>query len=199
MNFYILILLFSISCTKTINLSEGFQKLLVEAASDRLNYNISYDGRYINIPYPNGDIPSNIGVCTDLVIRSFRQVNIDLQELVHEDMKRNYDIYPSKRIWGLKSPDTNIDHRRVPNLQTFFTRMGSSLVITKEAQNYKPGDIITWDISGRSPWHIGIVSDKISNITGNPLIIHNMGRGPIINDMLFKFKITGHYRYSGKN
>ena len=186
------------SCSETIILPNGFQKSLVEAAKDRLNYNISYDGRYIKIPYPNGDIPSNIGVCTDLIIRSFRKLDIDLQKLVHEDMKKNYHAYPSKKIWGLKSPDTNIDHRRVPNLQTFFTRMGSSLAITKKAQNYKPGDIVTWDIAGRSPWHIGIVSDKISNITGNPLIIHNMGRGPIINDMLFKFKITGHYRYSGE-
>ena len=139
-------------------------------------------------------MPNNIGVCTDVVIRSYRKVGIDLQELVHQDIKANFSKYPSKKIWGLNSPDTNIDHRRVPNLQVFFSRFGQVLSISNKANDYSPGDLVTWMVPGNLP-HIGIVTDKYNKETGNPMIVHNIGRGPKLEDMLFSFKITGHYRY----
>lgn len=173
---------------------QTFESDLVQSALDRINHDVVYDGSYISIPYPNGDVPSNIGVCTDVVIRSYRKSGYDLQKLVHEDMKASFSSYPSKRIWGLNSTDKNIDHRRVPNLQTFFSRNGSSLPVTMEKSDYKPGDLVTWMVNGRLP-HIGIVTDKVSFKTGNPLIVHNIGSGPELDDMLFKYPITGHYKY----
>ncbi|MEH6450806.1 MAG: DUF1287 domain-containing protein [Oleispira sp.] len=173
---------------------QTFESELVQSALDRINHDVVYDGSYISIPYPNGDVPSNIGVCTDVVIRSYRKSGYDLQKLVHEDMKASFSSYPSKRIWGLNSTDKNIDHRRVPNLQTFFSRNGSSLPVTMEKSDYKPGDLVTWMVNGRLP-HIGIVTDKVSFKTGNPLIVHNIGSGPELEDMLFKYPITGHYKY----
>jgi len=173
---------------------QTFESDLVQSALDRINHDVVYDGSYISIPYPNGDVPSNIGVCTDVVIRSYRKSGYDLQKLVHEDMKASFSSYPSKRIWGLNSTDKNIDHRRVPNLQTFFSRNGASLPVTKEKSDYKPGDLVTWMVNGRLP-HIGIVTDKVSFKTGNPLIVHNIGSGPELDDMLFKYPITGHYKY----
>ena len=167
---------------------------LVKAAIERTGFNIWYDGSYYSIKYPGGDVPSNIGVCTDLVIRSYRTIGIDLQELVHRDIKENFSKYPSKRIWGLSGPDTNIDHRRVPNLQVFFSRQGQVLSVTNNAGDYSPGDIVTWIIPGNLP-HIGIVSDKYSKESGNPMIVHNIGRGPKLEDVLFLYQITGHYRY----
>lgn len=182
-------------CTDTLIISDGFQKDFVDAAIDRTNQSITYDPSYMKITYPNGDIPSHLGVCTDVIIRSYRKIGADLQQLVHEDMENNFSSYPSQRIWSLSSTDTNIDHRRVPNLQIFFTRNGESLEITNSKKDYQPGDIITWDLQGSSPWHIGIVSHKTSCVTGNPLVVHNIGSGPIINDVLFRYPITGHYRY----
>lgn len=184
----------SICSTDTIPANE-FQKIMSEAAIERTNYDITYDPSYITIAYPNGDIPSHLGVCTDVVIRAYRKIGLDLQKLIHEDMKYNFTSYPSKRIWGLNVTDTNIDHRRVPNLQIFFTRNGTSLDISNNKKNYLPGDIVTWDLQGNSPWHIGIVTNKISCITGNPLVVHNIGSGPIMNDALFRYPITGHYRF----
>ena len=170
---------------------------LVKAAIDRTNYRVVYDGSYHSIKYPGGDVPSNIGVCTDVVIRSYRKVGIDLQKLVHQDIKTNFSKYPSKKIWGLNHPDTNIDHRRVPNLQIFFSRFGQVLSISSKTKDYSPGDIVTWMIPGNLP-HIGVVTDKYNTKTGNPMIVHNIGRGPKVEDMLFSFKITGHYRYLPK-
>lgn len=178
--------------------SNGQSNDLALAAMDRTKHEVRYDGAYFSIPYPNGDVPSNIGVCTDVVIRSYRALGLDLQTLVHEDMLNNFSLYPSNRIWGLKSTDRNIDHRRVPNLQVYFSRHGKSLPITKEKLDYAPGDIVTWMLPRNSP-HIGIVSDRVSNVTKNPLVVHNIGAGPKLEDMLFAFKITGHYRYSAKN
>jgi len=180
-------------------LSEGLQKDLVEAATERTKVRVIYNGKYRKIGYPNGDIPDNIGVCTDLIIRAYRKIGVDLQQLVHEDMIKFFNLYPSKRIWGLRRADSNIDHRRVPNLQTFFERNNASLAISDNPNDYQPGDIVTWDWPGSSPWHIGIVSDKKSEKTGIPLMIHNMGRGPQITDALFKERITGHYRFFPKN
>ncbi len=170
---------------------------LVNAAKERTLHDVTYDGSYFSISYPNGDVPANIGVCTDVVIRSFRKVGVDLQKKIHEDMAANFNLYPSKKIWGLSKPDKNIDHRRVPNLQVFFDRFGVSLQITKNPQAYLAGDLVTWMLPGNLP-HIGIVIDEKSRDGNRPLIAHNIGEGPKINDMLFDYKITGHYRYTGK-
>ncbi len=171
-----------------------FEDGLVAVAIERTNQDVTYDGSYFSIPYPNGDVPKNIGVCTDVVIRSYRALGTDLQVLVHEDMSKSFDAYPSKRIWGLTKTDKNIDHRRVPNLQVFFSRHGRSLPVTSKPKDYFPGDVVTWVLPGNLP-HIGIVTDKVSESTGSPLIVHNIGAGPSLDDMLFSYKITGHYRY----
>ena len=173
----------------------SFSEQLVSAANERTQADVTYDGRYIAIDYPGGDVPAGMGVCTDVVIRSYRALGIDLQQLVHEDMERNFDAYPSQRIWGLTRPDSNIDHRRVPNLRAFFTRHGESLRVSDDGNNYKPGDIVSWMLPGNLP-HIGIVSEQ-RNELGQPLIIHNIGAGPQVTDILFQYPITGHYRYGG--
>ena len=153
-----------------------------------------YDGRYISLAYPGGDVPADMGVCTDVVIRSYRSIGVDLQVLVHEDMRENFSEYPA--LWGLTATDPNIDHRRVPNLQTFFARNGQSLEISDRPGSYLPGDIVTWMLPGNLP-HIGIVIDAQSSESDNPLIVHNIGNGPVADDILFRFPITGHYRYLG--
>ncbi len=191
----ILYLLIGVSILSPLLWAENVSSDLVTAALDRTNYQVTYDGRYLSIPYPNGDVPGNIGVCTDVVIRSYRAIGTDLQKLVHEDMAANFEAYPSKRIWGLNSTDKNIDHRRVPNLQAFFSRQGETLAISDKAEDYKPGDLVTWMVSGNLP-HIGIVTDKVSFFSGNPKIVHNIGSGPQLEDMLFSYPITGHYRYN---
>ncbi|MCK5648225.1 MAG: DUF1287 domain-containing protein [Gammaproteobacteria bacterium] len=167
---------------------------LVEAAVERTKQQVSYDGSYFSIAYPNGDVPPNLGVCTDVIIRSYRAVGTDLQRLVHEDMQAHFNEYPSQRIWGLSHTDKNIDHRRVPNLQVFFTRKGNALPVSENKNNYLPGDIVTWLLPGNLP-HIGIISKQKSSESGNPLVVHNIGYGPEIEDMLFNYKITGHYRF----
>lgn len=167
---------------------------LAQAALARTKAKVIYDGAYYPIDYPGGDVPKGIGVCTDVVIRAYRNLGIDLQRLVHLDMKNNFSKYPSKRIWGLKKPDTNIDHRRVPNLQIFFSRHGREVEITRRGEDYLPGDLVTWMLPGNLP-HIGIVSDRLDPKTGNPLIVHNIGAGPQLEEMLFHYKVTGHYRY----
>ena len=169
---------------------------LVDAAKQRTLHSVRYDGSYISIPYPNGDVPTNIGVCTDVVIRSFRRVGVDLQREVHEDMARNFDLYPSRRMWGLSRPDSNIDHRRVPNLQVYFSRFGTSLRVTDDPTDYLPGDLVTWVLPGNLP-HIGIVVDERSADRRRPMVVHNIGAGPRMEDMLFDYRITGHYRYTG--
>lgn len=175
-------------------LTASFEKDIVLAAIDQTHHNVRYDGSYFSIAYPNGDVPENVGVCTDVVIRSYRKLGVDLQVLVHEDMVKNFRLYPSKRLWGLSSTDRNIDHRRVPNLQVFFARHGKTLPVTDQGRDYAPGDIVTWMLQGNLP-HIGIVTNKTNRGTGNPLIVHNIGAGPKLEDMLLSYKITGHYRY----
>ncbi|PTD95028.1 DUF1287 domain-containing protein [Pseudothauera lacus] len=170
------------------------QARLVAAALARTQHSVRYDGRYIAIPYPNGDVPAEIGVCTDEVIRSYRELGIDLQQRVHEDMRRHFSTYPSRRIWGLTRPDSNIDHRRVPNLQTYFSRHGVALPVSADAADYRPGHLVTWMLPGNLP-HIGIVTDVVDARSGRPLIVHNIGAGPRLEDMLFSYPITGHYRY----
>ncbi|PKF62685.1 DUF1287 domain-containing protein [Psychromonas sp. psych-6C06] len=171
-----------------------FNHEIVSSLIERTKHDVIYDGSYIAINYPNGDVPSEIGVCTDVIIRAYRALGTDLQKLVHEDMKSHFSLYPSKRIWGLSSTDKNIDHRRVPNLQTFFARHGESFKVTGNKSDYSTGDIVTWMLPGNLP-HIGMVIDKVDPITGNPLIVHNIGLGPKVEDMIFEYKITGHYRF----
>jgi len=165
---------------------------LVEAAIMRVGHSVTYDGSYRGITYPGGDVPDDIGVCTDVIIRVYREVEIDLQRKVHEDMKSDFSAYPNN--WGLTKPDKNIDHRRVPNLQIFFKRKGTELPVTSNARDYKPGDLVTWIIPGNLP-HIGIVINKKSSDGHRYMIVHNIGRGPKIEDILFQYPITGHYRY----
>ncbi|MDH5326408.1 MAG: DUF1287 domain-containing protein [Gammaproteobacteria bacterium] len=174
----------------------SFVSAFISAAKQRTQHSVRYDGSYRAIAYPNGDVPAHIGVCTDVVIRSYRQLGIDLQKLVHEDMQAHFKAYPSRRIWGLRKPDRNIDHRRVPNLQTFFKRYGKTLPVTPEGKDYKPGDLVTWMLPRNLP-HIGIVVDQYSADGKRPLIVHNIGAGPKMDDMLFDYKITGHYRFTG--
>lgn len=172
----------------------AFARGLVDAARERTHHTVRYDGTYFSIPYPNGDVPAGLGVCTDVVIRSYRKVGVDLQKRVHEDIRANFSAYPSRRIWGLNGPDTNIDHRRVPNLQIFFQRHGKALPISDDPADYQPGDMVTWMLPGNLP-HIGIVIDQKSGDGRRPMIVHNIGRGPEISDTLFRYEITGHYRY----
>jgi uncharacterized protein len=171
-------------------------KKLVAAAEERTHHTVRYDPAYVRIPYPGGDVPQDTGVCTDEVIRSYRTVGVDLQKEVHEDMERNFSAYPQQRRWLLSHTDTNIDHRRVPNLMVFFSRKGETLAITEDPADYLPGDIVTWDLGGGVP-HIGIVVHEKSAEGGRHLIVHNIGQGPRREDVLFAWKITGHYRYYG--
>jgi len=164
---------------------------LVAAAIERTQHAVRYDGSYRPIGYPGGDVPQDVGVCTDVVVRSYRALGIDLQRLVHEDMEASFSSYPP--LWGLSRPDSNIDHRRVPNLQTFFRRHGVVLPISQEPGDYAAGDLVTWMLPGNLP-HIGIVTDRRA-ASGRPLIAHNIGRGPQLEDMLFDYEITGHFRY----
>ena len=174
---------------------EEFLRAFVAAAIERTHHVVRYDPAYVRIPYPGGDVPADTGVCTDEVVRAYRAVGIDLQKEVHEDMLRAPSGYPRKWKWFLTHPDSNIDHRRVPNLMAFFERHGETLPITARAADYHPGDMVTWDLGGNVP-HIGIVVDREGR-DGRYMIVHNIGRGPQVEDVLFHWKITGHYRYYG--
>jgi uncharacterized protein YijF (DUF1287 family) len=167
---------------------------LVGAAIERTELPEVYDGSYQVIAYPGGDVAEDRGVCTDLVIRSYRALGIDLQKLVHEDMARAFAAYP--KLWGLPGPDRNIDHRRVPNLRTFFERSGAELPVSANAADYRAGDLVTWRLPTGLP-HIGVVTDRRSDDGRRPLVAHNIGNGPELEDMLFEFEVTGHYRYGG--
>ena len=173
-----------------------FLKKLIAAAVERTHHLVRYDPSYVRIAYPSGDVPPDTGVCTDEVIRSYRALGIDLQKEVHDDMVQNFSLYPSKRLWTLSHPDPNIDHRRVPNLMVFFSRKGEALPVSRRPEDYSPGDIVTWDLGGGVP-HIGIVVDRTSPQTGRYMIVHNIGEGPKMEDILFNWKVTGHYRYYG--
>lgn len=168
-------------------------KKLLESAVEQTTLTKSYDPIYTRLAYPMGDVPIEKGVCTDVVVRAFRRAGVDLQRTVHEDMRANFSAYPKK--WNLKSPDTNIDHRRVPNLQTFFTRAGKSLPLTQNAADYKPGDVVSWDLNGKGMTHIGLVSNFYNEKTKTYSIIHNIGAGASVEDVLFDWRITGHFRY----
>lgn len=174
---------------------ENFTSRFVVAALERTQHQVRYDGRYMVISYPNGDVPEDIGVCSDEVVRAYRKLGIDLQKDLHEDMVNNFSVYPKK--WGLKKPDKNIDHRRVLNLQTLFSRKGEVLAVSQnDASIYQAGDLVTWMLPGELP-HIGMVTNKRSEDGTRPLMVHNIGLGPKAEDVLFGYPITGHYRYYG--
>ena len=172
--------------------SEPIRKML-KSASDQMRITTNYTQEYFVMSYPGGDVPAETGACTDVVIRAMRAAGLDLQKEVHEDMRDNFSSYPTK--WGLKKPDTNIDHRRVPNLQTFFTRKGKHLPIRGEDGDYQPGDIVSWDLNGKGMTHIGLISNERNEETGRYMIIHNIGAGTKLEDRLFDWEITGHFRY----
>jgi uncharacterized protein YijF (DUF1287 family) len=175
-------------------LTEARAGRLVAAAVAQTRSRVSYDGSYRRIPYPGGDVPETTGVCTDVVIRAYRQIGVDLQVKVHEDMARAFRSYP--QLWGMSRPDANIDHRRVPNLQTYLRRFGAQLPISRDPGMYRAGDLVTWMLPRNLP-HIGIViGDKSAD--GTPLVVHNIGRGPEVESILFAYPITGHYRYGGQ-
>lgn len=173
-----------------LSASACFALTLPEAARQQIGVTVEYDPAYVLLPYPGGDVPQDRGVCTDVVIRALRLLGLDLQQAVHEDMKAHFAAYP--KLWGLKRPDKNIDHRRVPNLQTYFTRRGWKLPLTHAPEDYRAGDLVTCLVADTLP-HIMVVSDRKS-ADGTPLIIHNIGRGTQEEDALFAFPLTGHYR-----
>lgn len=175
-----------------IQAQNQFAQKLSDAALSLTKDQVNYDPAYYSIKYPGGDVAADKGVCTDVIIRAYRKLGIDLQKDVHEDMKKNFSKYPKK--FGLKKPDTNIDHRRVPNLMVFFSRNGESKSIENNTSQYLPGDIVTWLLPGNLT-HIGIVVNKKSADGKRFLIVHNIGAGQVVEDCLFKFTITGHYRY----
>lgn len=168
-------------------------KKILESAIEQTTLTKTYDPAYTVLSYPMGDVPLEKGVCTDVVIRAFRKAGVDLQKEVHEDMRGNFADYPKK--WSLKKPDSNIDHRRVPNLQTFFARRQKSLPITDKAENFRPGDVVAWDLNGKGLTHIGVVSNSYNETTKRYSIIHNIGGGTKLEDVVFDWKIIGHYRY----
>ena len=170
---------------------QQFLDRLSAAAIERTQHGVRYDPGYVAIAYPNGDVPPDAGVCSDEVIRSYRALGIDLQKEVHEDLKKHFAAYPR----GSRTLDRNIDHRRVANLMVFFSRKGETLYVSKRAGDYLPGELVTWDL-GNGLNHIGIVVD-VKAPSGRYMIVHNIGAGPKMEDVLFNWKITGHYRYFG--
>jgi len=177
-----------------LNARLSFAERLAAAAEERARHMVVYDGSGYRMAYPMGDVPADRGTCTDEVVRAYRLVGIDLQQLVHEDMTRDFAAYPTK--YGLKQPDSNIDHRRVYNLQTFFNRNATSLPMTTKGKDYRPGEVIIWDLDNYQ-LHIGLVTRRWSKDKKRPLIMHNISRGPRIEDKLFEYKIVGRYRFDG--
>ncbi|MFP2996629.1 DUF1287 domain-containing protein [Spongiivirga sp. MCCC 1A20706] len=178
--------------SSTIIGQQDFGRKLSNAAIALTENEVTYDGSYFSIPYPNGDIPADKGVCTDVIVRAYRTLEIDLQELVHQDMKANFHLYP--KIWGLSKTDTNIDHRRVPNLMTYFKRFGTTKKMSENATDYAPGDIVAWRLENGLT-HIGVVVHKRSKDNKRYLISHNIGAGQVLDDCLFDFTIIGHYSF----
>ena len=176
------------------NIGKSAANQLSDAAISIIDPKIIYDPSYFSIKYPNGDIPKNKGVCTDVIIRAYRKLGIDLQKEVHEDMKSHFSKYPNFKKWGMTKTDSNIDHRRVPNLEIFFERKGIKLPVSKNAKDYKTGEIVTWMINDKLP-HIGIITNRKSADGKRNLIVHNVGNGQILEDCLFSYTIVGHFKY----
>ncbi len=185
------------ACAQSATAAADFGARLSTAAMERTHHQISYDSSYVRLSYPMGDVAADRGVCADVVVRSLRALEIDLQKLVHEDMAAAFSAYPPH--WGLSRPDANIDHRRVPNLEKYFTRKGARLAQSKDPKQYLPGDIVAWNLRGPGGWlpHIGVVTDAIGP-TGRPMLVHNIGAGPKLEDVLFDWPITGHYRLNSQ-
>jgi uncharacterized protein len=172
---------------------EKWAQKLIDAAEGQIGKTLYYDSAYSQLEYPAGDVPLVRGVCTDVIIRAYRAgLSVDLQKLVHEDMRASFSAYPKK--WGLKRPDGNIDHRRVPNLQVFLERQGASLNVSRQADAYKPGDLVTMNLPGQLT-HIALVTHRASEDGLRPLCVHNIGAGARLDDTLFAFELTGHYRF----
>lgn len=198
---FFFLFLTSLPFTQSINAQEttipthpvsAWAAALIHSARAQIGVTLVYNGAYQKLDFPNGDIPRGMGVCTDVVIRALRDAHgLDLQQLVNRDMKANFSAYP--KIWGLTRTDRNIDHRRVPNLQTYFKRHGAALSVTDVATNYRPGDLVSWMLPGNLP-HIGIVTSEMNADASRPLIVHNIGWGTRVDDILFTYDITGHYR-----
>jgi uncharacterized protein len=186
----LLLLLLLLACVPAWAGEIVAQRLVGDARS-QVGVTLSYDPVYRQLDYPGGDVPASTGVCTDVVIRALREQGLDLQKAVHEDMRAHFSAYPKN--WGLKRPDRNIDHRRVPNLMAWFKRQGMAQKVSDQPADYRAGDIVTWDLGGGLT-HIGIVSDRASP-AGVPLVLHNIGRGAQEEDILFGYRITGHYRF----
>lgn len=212
---YIFILAFLLSCTSckkqeslsdnsiltskkqeisTIENPNSFEEKLSNAAISIIDKEVVYTPDYVKLKYPNGDVPAKTGVCTDVIIRAYRKLNIDLQKEVHEDMVANFTKYPNLKKWGLKTTDKNIDHRRVPNLEIYFGRKGKTLPITQNTNDYKTGEIVTWMINDKLP-HIGIITHLKSEDGKRNLIVHNVGGGQVLEDCLFSYTIVGHFQY----
>ena len=188
----VLLIILSVISLSIFAQQRDFYLRLSDAAIVLTKDKVIYDPAYRSIPYPNGDVAPGRGVCTDVIVRAYRKLGIDLQQKVHEDMKANFKIYPQR--WGLKRPDTNIDHRRVPNLSMFFSRHGEKLSATNKPEDYKPGDIVIWILDNGLD-HIGIVIDRKSRDGKRYLVVHNIGGGQVAEDCLFRWKLTGHFRY----
>jgi uncharacterized protein YijF (DUF1287 family) len=184
----ICLLLMSLPCQAEEPPSE--LQRIIQSAYTQVGVTLRYDPSYVSIPFPGGDVPIDRGVCTDVIIRAYRSIGVDLQLLVNQDMRKAFPAYPRK--WGLSRPDPSIDHRRVDNLAVFFARQGQSLPVSKDPSDYRPGDLVTWRLPDGHP-HIGLVSDRSAD--GRPLLVHNIGAGAKVEDILFTFTITGHYRY----
>jgi uncharacterized protein YijF (DUF1287 family) len=182
--------LFSVTASGPL---EPWAEKLIAAAEEQIGVTVIYDPAYVSLKFPNGDPPRERGVCTDVLVRAYRDAfGFDLQSAVNADMKAHFAAYPT--IWGLSRPDRNIDHRRVPNLQTYFKRQGAALAVTRDPADYLPGDIVSQMLPGNLP-HIAIVSHRTSPDGERPMLIHNIGAGTRLEDRLFDFEITGHYRF----
>ena len=186
-----------IKAIETLQSSNEFAKNLAAAALKRTEQEVEYDPGYYDIAYPGGDLPEGKGVSTDLIVRSYRALGVDLQQLVHEDMSAHFRLYP--QLWERKGPDRNIDHRRVPNLQRYFSRFGKVLNKSHSLDDYEIGDVVTWSLpygaAEKAGSHIVIVVPGPGARSGEKWVVHNIGSGPEWEDKLFDYEIEGHFRF----
>jgi uncharacterized protein YijF (DUF1287 family) len=182
----------SIESSQLTRVDSPLLKKVIDSAIEQTTQTIGYDPAYVKLDYPGGDVPIQTGVCSDVVVRSLRRAGVDLQKEVHEDMRRNFAAYP--KLWGLARPDSNIDHRRVPNLMTYFKRAGKAREITADSKDYLPGDVVAWELDN-GLLHIGIVSNIRPSGGERHAVVHNIGAGTRLEDVLFSWRIIGHYRY----
>jgi uncharacterized protein YijF (DUF1287 family) len=177
---------------RTVNPNDPPLKRVIDGSVEQTSYTFSYDPAYVKLAYPGGDVPIERGVCADVVIRAFRKAGVDLQKTIHEDMKRHFSAYPKN--WGASRPDSNIDHRRVANLMTYFARQNKALAVSADPRQYRPGDVVAWEL-GNGRLHIGMVSDMKVEGEERYAAVHNISAGATLEDVLFAWKVIGHYRY----